>query len=330
MRILLVGLAYRGYTQTFATALRSLGHDVDSYIGARQFDLATRLRRVAQVRIPNLLGARRDYLHSERQRFRSFVRGSAGGYDLALFANAERLATDEALSELAPKAGLSGVWLLDDVEAAATSNLDFRSFDRLASFNERQAADISAELARTVDFVPQGFAPVVPDARAPWSERPLFIGAPYPSRREAAAAVRALGVPIEVVGRMWPRWVDAADDLQLTGDVSLERSIAMSERGRICVNGHRAPDTGVSPRVFEIGGAGGLIVTDNVHAPQFFDPGSEMLHWNDPAEAADHVARAVREPLRAAEMSRRARARVLAEHTIAHRLVALLDGWGLT
>lgn len=330
MRILLVGIGYRDYPQTYANSLRALGHDVDLYVGLRQFDLVTRLHRLLRVRVPNLLGAHRDYLHSEQLRFRSFVRRlGSRRYDLALFANADRLATDAILSELSTKAALSGVWLLDDVGTIATSRLDLRSFDRLASFNERQARAIAENLERVVDFVPQGFASIASDGRASWSERPLFVGAPYPSRRDAALAVRAAGVPIEVVGRMWPSWVSPADDLLLTGDVTLGQSIAMSGRSRICVNGHRSPDTGVSPRVFEIGGAGGVIVTDNEHAPQFFEPGVEMLHWREPQEAAEHVVRLRREPLRAAELAHRAQARVLAEHTIPHRLVALLEGWGL-
>jgi spore maturation protein CgeB len=329
LRILLVGIGYRGYPQTYAHALRTLGHEVELYIGLRQYHLATRLHRLARVTIPNIVGAQRNYLHSEQARFRAFVSRSRSRHDLVLFANADRLATDAIVSDLASRGGVVGLWLLDDVGTIATSDLDFRSFDRLASFNESQAAELSSELGRKIDFVPQGFAPITPDPRAPWSPWPLIVGAPYPSRREAALSILGAGVPIEVVGRRWPKWVEAADDLRITGDVTLERSVAMSGGGRICVNGHRSPDTGVSPRVFEVGGAGGVIVTDNVQAPRFFEPNVEMLSWSEPAEAADHVQRIIREPRRGAALARRAQARVSAEHTIAHRFRSLLGGWGL-
>ncbi len=83
----------------------------------------------------------------------------------------------------------------------------------------------------------------------------------------------------------------------MTGDVPLPKSLALSANGCICVNAHRSVHTGVSPRVFEIGGAGGLIVTDNMYAEEFFDLGSEALHWVDPETAVDHAQTSAPRPL---------------------------------
>ena len=95
------------------------------------------------------------------------------------------------------------------------------------------------------------------------------------------------------------------------------------------MNGHRDPSTGLSPRVFEIGGAGGLIISDNVHAPDFFEQGVEMLHWSAPEEVAEYVVRAQRDTAWAANIASNGRRRAESEHRIGARFESLLAGWGL-
>jgi len=327
MKILLVGLGYRGYTETYERALRTLGHRVTTYVGLRQYDFATRVRRFAQVKLPNALGANRDYFWSEQHRFRQWSRRSKTTFDLALFVNSDQLATDEILGELSARGIQSGLWLLDDHGMSHRSALDLRSFDFLASFNPAEADALTASLSRPCDYVPQGFASV-PEVAGRWSERPLILGAPYPSRRLAADALTSASIPIDLVGRMWRQWVEPSSNARLFGDVSLAESVRMSSMGRICVNGHRNADTGVSPRVFEIAGAGGLIITDNPRTYAFFEPNREMLSWSDQDELLAHVRRARTEPGFARRVASAGHRRVMAEHTIERRFQALLAGWG--
>lgn len=327
MHILLVGVGYRGYTETYERALKALGHRVTTYVGLRQYHLATRLRRVAQVRIPNLLGAKRNYLWSEQDGFSQWLRKSKTSFDLALFVNSDRLANDKTLAALSERGIASGIWLLDDIGTLPRYALDLRSFDFLASFNPVEARTQSESLGRVCDYVPQGFAPV-PEVSVPWSERPLIVGAPYPSRRLAAETLTTASIPVDLVGRMWPQWIEPSENARLFGDVSLAESVWMSAAGRICINGHRNPNTGVSPRVFEIGGAGGLIVTDNQRACDFLEPNREMLAWSNQDDLLEHVQRARREPAFARRIAAAGHKRVMAEHTIERRFQTLLAGWG--
>lgn len=327
MRVLLIGIGYRGYTETYERALAGLGHDVTTYVGLRQYDWPTRLHRALTVRLPRLIGVRRDYLWSEQSRFRRSLRQASGRFDLALFVNADRLANDEILDELRAHASASGVWLLDDFDTIPRFGLDFSSFDHRASFNPVEAESLTGSLGIPFDYVPQGFAPIA-GTGAPASRRPLIVGAPYPSRRAAVSSLTGAGIDVEVVGDLWPRWVPASPAIRCTRDVTLSASVGMSGEGRICVNGHRSAGTGVSPRVFEIGGAGGVIVTDGTHVPEFYEPEREMIHWSDADELGDRVQRLLRDAPRAQAMAERARRRTLSEHTIAHRLQSLLAGWG--
>jgi spore maturation protein CgeB len=77
---------------------------------------------------------------------------------------------------------------------------------------------------------------------------------------------------------------------------------------------------GFSPatRVFEAAGAGACVITDAwVGIEQFLEPGREVLVARDGDEVARHVA--TLEPCRAQAIGARAQARLLREHTYAHR-----------
>lgn len=86
---------------------------------------------------------------------------------------------------------------------------------------------------------------------------------------------------------------------------------------------------GFSPatRVFEAAGAGACLVTDAwVGIEQFLEPGREVLVANSGEEVAAHVASLTAE--RAFEIGKRAHARMLREHTYAHRAVDVEQALG--
>jgi spore maturation protein CgeB len=81
---------------------------------------------------------------------------------------------------------------------------------------------------------------------------------------------------------------------------------------------------GFSPatRVFEAAGAGACIITDEWEGiARFFEPGREILVAANGPAVAEHVARLT--PARARHIGAAARARALAEHTYAQRVVLL-------
>ncbi len=90
---------------------------------------------------------------------------------------------------------------------------------------------------------------------------------------------------------------------------------------------------GFSPatRVFEAVGAGACLITDAWEGIELFlEPDREVLVAHDGAEVAEHVQRLTLDEARA--IGERARARMLSEHTYAHRaetLVKVLDAAGL-
>ena len=84
-------------------------------------------------------------------------------------------------------------------------------------------------------------------------------------------------------------------------------------------------------RPFELASAGAAIVS-NPHEgiDQWFEPGSEILIVEDEAQALAAYRALLDDPGEAAAMGARARARVLDEHTYAHRARRVLDLLGLS
>jgi spore maturation protein CgeB len=87
---------------------------------------------------------------------------------------------------------------------------------------------------------------------------------------------------------------------------------------------------GYSPatRVFEAAGAGACVITDAwIGVDDFLEPGREVLVARDGDEVARHVAELA--PDRARAIGERARARMLREHTYAHRAIDIEAALGL-
>jgi spore maturation protein CgeB len=83
-------------------------------------------------------------------------------------------------------------------------------------------------------------------------------------------------------------------------------------------------------RPFELAASGAAIVS-NPHEgiEQWFEPGRELLVVETADEAVAAYRELVSDPAQAEELGRRARERVLEEHTYAHRARRLLDLIGL-
>jgi len=103
---------------------------------------------------------------------------------------------------------------------------------------------------------------------------------------------------------------------------------------RINVNATRRVHADVqassTSRIFELAACGAAIVSNPlVGVERWFEPGRELRVVKDAGEAVAAYAELLADPAQAEEMGRRARERVLDEHTYAHRARQLLDLLGL-
>ncbi len=124
------------------------------------------------------------------------------------------------------------------------------------------------------------------------------------------------------------------DNVHYAGHVFTRDHNAFNSSSRAVLNINRESMAryGFSPptRVFEAAGAAACLITDAWEGIELFlEPGAEVLVARDGTEVAEHLAALTAD--RAIEVGVAARARMLAEHTYAHRaleLEAVLEGRG--
>ena len=114
------------------------------------------------------------------------------------------------------------------------------------------------------------------------------------------------------------------------GDVpfnAFSRAISAA-RVNLCITrrSHATVYASSSCRPFELASAGAAIVANPYNGiERWFEPGSELIIAADAGEAVEAYRALLDDPAQAEEMGRRARERVLDEHTYRHRARRLLD-----
>jgi len=117
---------------------------------------------------------------------------------------------------------------------------------------------------------------------------------------------------------------------RLIGDVSFNTfsRVISSARVNLCITrrSHATVYASSSCRPFELASSGAAIVSNPYEGiERWFEPGSELLVVNDADEAVAAYRLLLDDPGQAEAMGRRARERVLDEHTYRHRARQILD-----
>ena len=215
---------------------------------------------------------------------------------------------------------------------------DPSEYDALLT-NSEGAAERLLELgARRVETVfwaadPEFFSPVPVDKEVDV----FFYGYGDKFRRDWVQAMigepsrRLPGVDFALGGRDFRGDVGEAREL---GDVPFNvfsRAISAA-RVNLCITrrSHASVYASSSCRPFELASSGAAIVSNPyVGIERWFDPGSELLVVHDAGEAVAAYREVLADPAQAEEMGRRARERVLDEHTYRHRARQVLEAVGL-
>ncbi len=121
---------------------------------------------------------------------------------------------------------------------------------------------------------------------------------------------------------------------RLVGDVPFNVFARAISAARVNLNvtrrSHATVPASATSRPFELAAAGAAIVSNPVEGiDRWFDPGRELLVVENAVEAVDAYRDLLADPAQAEELGRRARERVLDEHTYAHRARQLLELTGI-
>jgi spore maturation protein CgeB len=151
-----------------------------------------------------------------------------------------------------------------------------------------------------------------------------FVGSAYGNRVHWIEQLRRRGVPVECFGQGWP-----------AGPVSAEDVARIYRESRITLN---FGDSGmhlrgvvpyrsrqIKARVFEVPGAGGLLLTEHADGLEaFYRPGEEVLVFQGADELADMVRRLLARPAERDAIAVAAHERTRREHTYEQRFSALI------
>jgi spore maturation protein CgeB len=301
------------WLEDVAAAWRADGHEVRLAITRRPW-----LAAQAEAALAPVIAER---LRASLRRFQPDLIVVIGGYHIP-----EVLL--EAISSLPGRAPLAGwvgdVFTPEDAGRARLYDAVGYADSALLALHRQWA------LAGEALYLPHAVDPgVAPPDRAFEGRDPrmVFVANPTPLRRAVVSRIEA---PIAVFGPGWR----ASDGT--THDIHPRRVAA--RRVPTIYGGHRAALnirnelnvlSGLNQRNFEPCLAGAALLTDDQpDLESCFESGSEVLVWRDADELNALYQRVLRETDFAVRVAEAGRARVLAQHTFAHRLVSLSRALG--
>ncbi len=161
-----------------------------------------------------------------------------------------------------------------------------------------------------------------------------FLGAGYPNRREAFVQLMQQGVGFKVWGTEWESEPRLAPLVQRQGErIAPEDAVRIYNATKINLNLHSSVHTNhlvsngdfVNPRTFEVAACGAFQLVDQRSLMAELFTGSELAQFTSLEDLQNQIVYYQQRPEECAEIAQRARIRVLAEHTYAMRMQALLD-----
>jgi spore maturation protein CgeB len=154
-----------------------------------------------------------------------------------------------------------------------------------------------------------------------------FVGSRYDYRERF---VRELAdYPVRLWGQGWSRATDPVIQRMVAGGPVYGRDKLSVYAGSTLSLNHHHPINdivGVNTRTFELAGAAACQLVDaKEDVAHLFKAGEEVLTYRDLAELRRHIDHYLAHPDEARAIGENSRRRALAEHTLRHRLDAMLD-----
>jgi len=151
-----------------------------------------------------------------------------------------------------------------------------------------------------------------------------FVGSTYGNRKQWVEDLKQRGIQVDVFGYGWPNGTVAAEEI--AGIMrSSQVSLNFGDSGVVIVDGKPVRSRQIKARVFEVPGAGGLLVTENAdHLEDYFLPGEEIIVFNDIDDLVEKVEHLLSHPDERDAIARAGYARTKSEHSYEARFEPLI------
>jgi spore maturation protein CgeB len=335
MRILLVCPSYYGYDIAIARALEALGHEVRRFGYFPHESLVDKVRnRIVDEVLPRL---RLAGPRSRREAaFNRAVLEAARSWKprLAVIVKGEIL-EPEIVAALA-RESVPVSWAFDDPYRYPAVVAALASYRAVASFSLDDTHRLVHD-GYPAFYLPDGFDPLTFGASADigpmgWRREVSLLGARYPERERLVARIvgrRTMGIwGGDWKRRPWrARYYQARTQLDscCMGSAGPAEADIIYRSCAVNLNIHGSWD-GLNMRVFEIPGAGGYQLCDErAGLSEMFEPGVEIETFSNEEEMLERIDSALGDADRRNRIAAAGKKRAHAEHTLAHRMSALIS-----
>ena len=223
------------------------------------------------------------------------------------------------------------LWLYDEIRRTHFDLEELSAFDAIATYSPIDRNDFVRH-GLTSSVVPLAFDPrLQPRPGTPRAEV-VFVGARYPTREALLLELWDKGVPIRAYGRDWSHHpVDRVRTLDWSRpgvpssrDVTRDQAVQLQYDALCTLNVHGDQD-GFNIRTFEACGVRALQIVDRHDVADLYEPGREVLVFDEAEDLVELIDQARSDPKWAASIRAAARLRTMREHTFAHRCRELLE-----
>lgn len=333
-RLLVVTPVFHGYGAAISHAFERLGYDVSIHHYDQVRGNALKVWNKVRHELPSKLTGR-DEWQSQRaveQRCVAAIRESRP--DLVLVVRGDDLGPD-FWTDASANGRRATVWLYDELRRTPRFDIEFVAQHAAIATYSRLDATALAGRGISAAYVPTGYDDLRPIGGCTGTKGLVnFVGAPLPGRVHALKALIDAGVPVRAWGRGWSdhpvdrarTWRVRKRGIPNDRDVPADVALAIMRDSSATLNVHGDQD-GFTMRTFEACGAGGVQLIDRADVSEFYDPGSEVLVFQNDDELVDLGHRVVKHPDEFDDLRERAKRRTLAEHTFVHRARALEGLW---
>lgn len=151
-----------------------------------------------------------------------------------------------------------------------------------------------------------------------------FIGSAYGNRPRWMVELASRGIAVECFGYGWNNGPVAAEEIpRIMRDSVISLNFADAATGLAGAPRHGGRQ--IKARVFEVPGAGGMLLTEQAdNLDQFYHPGKELVAFDGVDDLADKIRHLLAQPDERDRIARAGHERTMREHTYEHRFRALL------
>jgi len=317
-------------------ALRQLGHTVEVF-EAPEFHGAFRALKGQRIRMERLEALENSFLQIVSQTVLAKVENFAP--DLVL-AQAQAPLSRQTLQRLRRDKVATAMWFVEDFRVFPYWKAFARHYDVFAVIQKAPFFDLLRELDQeNVLYLPLAADPAFHAPmelsgvdRRRYGADVSFLGAGYPNRQ--AAFRRLTSLNFRIWGNDWQADPVLAPCMQRPNErISPEEAVKVFNASKINLNLHSSIKAEplvsggdfVNPRTFELASCAAFQLVDRRALLGELFSDREVAVFEDMPGMLEAIQHFLARPEERRAMAERARARVLAEHTYAHRMRALLD-----